>query len=403
MRGPAGHCEEEIMVKVYRCVWIVALAAAVLFLAGIAPATAGVVIYEEGHKKIEIGGRIQVQYARFDPDEGESKDDLFFRRLRPYIAGTVTEDWYAKIQFDFGKSLDNDEVAVKDAYLRYTGFEHLQITVGNQKPPFSREFLTSSKKLQQVERPFTGDHNFGNPDRFLGVKLDGNAFDKKLAYSVAVGAEDHDPAVGRIDFDTPVNDQSDWNQGWLAAGRIDFHPLGAMKYDQGDFHSEKTKFTVSVAAFVWENDDDRNTYTDEDDMTTSTSKVDLDEATGFELSGGVRTHGFSADVQFNRISGDAVDRDFTGGLYEDGTTDLDQISVVAGYMVVRDHLEITAGWQSQDADGYEEAWDCTSIGLNYFWNKYNVKAQLTYQLGENVNGVDGDDADTIFAQMQFVF
>ena len=35
---------------------------------------AGVVIYEEGNKKIEIGGRIQVQYTRFDPDEGESKD-----------------------------------------------------------------------------------------------------------------------------------------------------------------------------------------------------------------------------------------------------------------------------------------------------------------------------------------
>lgn len=237
-----------------------ALAAAVWWLlAGPMPAAAGVVIYEEGNKKIEIGGRVQVQYTQIDVDGEETVDDLFFRRLRLYIAGTVTENWVAKIQFDFGKSFDDDEVAVKDAYIRYTGWDNLQLTVGNQKPPFSREFLTSSKKLQQVERPFTGSHNFGNPDRFLGAKLDGKAVDNKLAYSVAFGAEDHDPAVGRMDFDTPANDQSDWNQGWLAAGRIDFHPLGEMKYDQGDFGPDETRFTISIAAFTWANDDDRNT------------------------------------------------------------------------------------------------------------------------------------------------
>jgi hypothetical protein len=220
---------------------------------------------------------------------------------------------------------------------------------------------------------------------------------------VAFGAEDHDPAVSRMDFDTPANDQSDWNEGWLAAGRIDFHPLGEMNYDQGDFHSDDTRFTISIAAFTWANDDDRNTYTDEEDMTTSTSKVDLEDAAGFELSGGVRTHGFSADVQLNRIRGDTVDSDFTGGLYRDGSTDLDQISLVSGYMVVRDRLEITAGWQSQDADNYEEAWERTSVGLNYFWNRYKVRGQLTYQRGENVNGTRGQDGDTLFAQMQFVF
>ncbi len=380
------------------------MAAAVWWLlAGPMPATAGVVIYEDGNKKIEVGGRIQVQYTQIDLDGEETTDDLFFRRLRFYLSGTVTENWIAKIQLDFGKSFDGDEVSVKDAYLRYTGWETLQLTVGNQKPPFSREFLTSSKKLQQVERPFTGDHNFGNPDRFLGVKLDGQALDRKLTYSVGFGAEDHDPAVGRMDFDTPANDQSDWNQGWLAAGRIDFHPLGEMNYDQSDFHSDETRFTLSIAVFTWANDDDRNTYTDEEDMTTSTSNVDLEDAVGFELSGGVRTHGFSADVQLNRISGDTVDSDFTGGLYRDGSTDLDQFSLVSGYMVVRDRLEITAGWQSQDADNYEEAWERTSVGLNYFWNQHKVKAQLTYQKGENVNGVRGLDSETLFAQMQFVF
>lgn len=390
------------MTEKYR--WVRTVVAAAGFWLVVAPTavSAGVVLYEEGSKKIEVGGRVQVQYQRIDVDGESTTDDLFFRRLRLYVAGTVTEDWYGKLQFDFGKSSD-DEVSLKDAYLRYTGWEDLRLTIGNQKPPFSRQFLTSSKKLQQVERPFTGDHHFGNPDRFLGAKLDGKALDKKLTYSLAFGAENHDPDAAAMDFDTPVNDQSDWNQGWLAAARIDFHPLGAMKYDQGDFHSDKTKFTISVAAFSWSNDDDRNTYTDEDGMTTSGSKVDLNDATGFELSGGVRTHGFSADLQLNRISGDTVDPEFTGGLYKDGTTDLDQISLVGGYMVVKDRLEITAGWQSQDADNYEDAWERISLGLNYFWNQHKVKAQLTYQMGENMNGVRDQDGDTLYAQMQFVF
>ena len=44
-----------------------------------------------------IGGRIQLQYARIDPDMGESTDRMFFRRLRPYIQGSINERWLAKI------------------------------------------------------------------------------------------------------------------------------------------------------------------------------------------------------------------------------------------------------------------------------------------------------------------
>jgi len=150
------------MSEKHRWIRTVVAAAGLWLVAGQVPASAGVVIYEEGTKKIEVGGRVQVQYTQVDVDGEETIDDLFFRRLRFYIAGTVTENWYGKLQFDFGKSIDDDEVSVKDAYIRYTGWEKLQLTVGNQKPPFSREFLTSSKKLQQVERTSVGLNYFWN-------------------------------------------------------------------------------------------------------------------------------------------------------------------------------------------------------------------------------------------------
>ncbi len=376
-----------------------------LILLAVSAAGAGIVVYEEGDKKIEVGGRIQLQYNNVDPDGGDSADDVFFRRLRPYIAGSVTENWYGKIQFDFGKAEDDNEVAVKDAYLKYSGFDvkNLSLSIGNTKTPFAREFLTSSKRQQLVERTFSGDHNFGSPDRQLGLRLDGKNGSKRLGYSVAVGAKSHDPAAGKLDFDSPANEQSDWNEGYVFAGRVDFHPLGAMKFDQGDFRSDDWKYTVGVSAFTWSNDDDVNTYTDPaTGLTTSTSKVDLDQATGYELSGGVRGNGLSFDLAYQTINAETVDTGFTGGIYSSGETDLDKLTIEGGYMIAK-NFEIAAGYETQDADNYATEWERMNVGLNWFFNKHKAKVQLTYRMGENVDGVDGADTDTTYLQTQFVF
>ena len=113
-------------------------AACALAMALVPTADAGVVVYEKDDKKIEVGGRIQLQYLRTDARGGDTEDTTFFRRLRPYIAGTVTKNWWGKIQFDFGKSLDSDEVAIKDAFMQYKGWKNMTLTIGNSKTPFSR-------------------------------------------------------------------------------------------------------------------------------------------------------------------------------------------------------------------------------------------------------------------------
>ncbi len=379
---------------------IFTLALASMVAAVTSRASAGVTVYEKDDTFVEIGGRLQLQYHLTDPDGGDSEDDLFFRRLRPYIAGSATEDWEGKFQFDIGKASDGNEVAVKDAYMRYTGLKNFKITLGNQKPPFSREFLTSSKRQQLVERTFVGDHNFGSPDRMLGVRLDGKSGSKKLAWGASLGSAAIDPDAKKLDFDSPANANSDFNEGWLAAGRIDFHPLGELKMEQGDFKGE-TKFTVSLAAFSWANDDDNNGRTS-GGTTTSSSKPDVDSANGFEISAGLRTHGLSVDAQVQVVDAETVDRAFTGGLYRAGDTQLDIFAVEGGYMLHR-KFEIVGGYESLDADGYQDAWNRTSFGANYFWNKHKVKWQLTYRIGENVNGVTGADQDELFLQWQFVF
>ena len=99
---------------------------------------AGVTVYKDGDKYVKIGGRVQIQYHGEDPSTGSYTDSLFFRRLRPYVEGSLHKDWSGKLQWDMGKASDDNEIAVKEAYVRYLGFEDVTVTLGNLDFPFSR-------------------------------------------------------------------------------------------------------------------------------------------------------------------------------------------------------------------------------------------------------------------------
>jgi phosphate-selective porin OprO/OprP len=389
----------KVFSRVIVCLGILVFIYSVFLVAG--ADAAGITVYKDGDKYVKMGGRIQIQYHQEDPDSGDSTDEVDFRRLRPYIEGSIHKDWIGKFQWDMGGATGDNEIAIKDAYMQYKGVKNMKITMGNANFPFSRELLTSSKKTQLVERTFVGDHNYGTPDRSLGLHITGANGDKKVTYGVSATSASIDPDAKKLDFDTPVNRNSDFNEGWLFGGRVDFHPLGHLKMTQGDFKRD-AKATIGISAFVWNNDDDNNTYT-VGGMSTSGSKADVDSVTGFEVSAAFRGSGFSVDAQYNFFNAETVDSIFTGGIYENGDTDLQNWAIEGGYMAVPDKLEVVAGYQSQDADGYIEEWTRTSFGLNYFIKKHDIKVQGTYRIGKDKDGVDGNDLDEIFIQFQYVF
>lgn len=361
-------------------------------------ATAGITVYKgDNGEYVKIGGRIQMQYHYEDPDNGSSEDEVKFRRLRPYIEGSLHPDWLGKFQLDYGKAEDDNEVAIKDAFMQYKGYENMKVTVGNANFPFSREFLTSSKYQQLVERTFVGDHDYGTPDRNLGVHLTGHTASEKITWGASAASADIDPDNKKLDFDTPVNKNDDFNQGWIVGGRVDFHPLGKVKFSQGDFSGE-TGITIGAAAFTWSNDDDNNTYDP-----GCTSKCDVDSVTGFEVSGAFRGGGFSVDAEYNLFDVELVEDGITSGIYKNSETDLENWALEGGYMVIPNKLELVAGYQNQDADGYDEEWTRQSVGFNYFIRKHDIKVQVTWRMNENVDGIDGNDEDEGFVQAQYVF
>lgn len=373
-------------------------------------ASAGVTLYEEGEKSLEIGGRLQPQYRLVDPDEGTSGDDLFLRRMRFYIEGTVTEDIYGKWQVDFGDASDDPEV--KDAFIEYSGLPTGSITVGNFNVPYARELLASSKRQQFVERTVVGDHNFGVPDRQIGAKYSlGNDF---IQGGIGVFQAGVDPSFGKVDFESNVSSDAEYF-GNMAAGRLNFTPLGEVDdYRQGAFGVEPG-LGIGVNAFTWNNDSD---------VSLDTVDQQYDNITGYGVDAAFRAGYFSADAAYQFTDADTRgDVARTGLVDGNGDAKFSTVLLKAGYMIVPTKLEAVAGFSglSPDDDYYADDGSAIggmdkrySMGLNYFFNKHNAKIQLTYEIGKNVLYADdandqvrtpaniGGDQNRLFLQFQQV-
>lgn len=355
-----------------------------------APVHATGIVYQDGEKFVKFGGRIQVQYHRVDPDGGDSTDSLFLRRLRPEIEGSVHKDWVGKFQWDMGGAEDDDEIAIKDAYLQYKGYGNLNITFGNYTFPFSREQLTSSKYQQLVERTFVGDHNYGSVERQLGLYFDGYNDDKSTFWNVAIASAAIDPSNSKLDWDTLVNKESDFNEGWMIGGRLDF---GGVKNSQANFKGEN-KWGFAIATFSWSNDEDN----------LNNNGSDVDAVTGVELSSAYRNGLLSIDAEYNRFDSELLQPSVgIQGIYSNGKTTLDTFALEGGILFNDNHSEFVLGVQQLDADGYAKTWGRTSVGYNWYLHEHDIKIQFTYQAGKNLNGVDGRDANELFVQTQYVF
>ncbi len=273
--------------------------------------------------------------------------------------------------------------------MQYGGWNNMTLKIGNSSFPFSREFMTPYTKQQLVERTFVGDLNYGTPDKNVGFHLRGNSGDKIITYraSASIGSVLSDNT--RLRFNTPVNKLTGYTDGYMIGGRVDYHPLGFVKFQQGDF-SGKTRFTIGAAAYAWNNDGDLVVNTE-----------DVDSITALEISGAFRSHGFSIDAQYNNFDSELVDAAQTGGLYRNGKTTLNNAAIEGGYMFNK--IELVAGYQTQDADNYATSWNRSSLGANWFIKGNDIKIQLTYRMGENLDGVSGKDKDEIYLQTQFDF
>jgi hypothetical protein len=348
----------------------------------------------DGDRFLEVGARIQLQYKLDDPATGSKTDDIFFRRLRVRVAGSMHKNWKGQVEWDMGKATGDNEIAVKETWMLYSGWNNMTLRIGNSSFPFSREYMTPFTRQELVERTFVGDLNYGTPDKNVGFHLRGHRGDRIITYraSASIGSVQADDT--RLRFNTPVNEIEDYSDGYMIGGRVDYHPLGFVKFQQGDF-SGKTRYTLGASAYAWNNDGDIA-------ITAQQEAEEVDSITALAISGAFRSHGFSIDAQYNTFDSELVDASHSGGLYRNGKTTLNNASIEGGYMFYN-RIELVAGYQTQDADNYATRWKRSSLGANWFIKGNDIKLQLTYRMGENLDGASGNDKDEIFLQTQFDF
>jgi len=135
----------------------------------------------DGRYSFQPFGRIHLDGAVFDDDQSDHPDGATFRRMRLGFKGKVDNDIEYKAELDFGNKNATDSVSFKEVYLAYTGLDNANIKVGNFKPAYGLEEMTSSNYITFIERSLaTGSFATGE---IIGLQ----AYDGGDNYSWAVG------------------------------------------------------------------------------------------------------------------------------------------------------------------------------------------------------------------------
>lgn len=153
--------------------------------------------------RFSAGGRLHLDTARFDEDEVRFGNNSRVRRIRLETKVDVTDNWRASAAIEFA----DNEVDLKSTYFRYSGFDHLTLSVGNFKEPFSLEELSSSNGTIFMERAMLADFA---PGRHVGI---------------GIGAESDSSAIAAGLFGGGISSETEDDAGWGASARYVFLPV----------------------------------------------------------------------------------------------------------------------------------------------------------------------------------
>lgn len=163
----------------------------------------------DGSSSLQIGTLQQIDLAVYDADGPvDLADGSELRRSRISVSGVFLKDWQYRAEYEFGTAATLTPIT--DAYVVYTALKPVTVTVGQFKPPFSLEALTSDKGSTFTERalPF----NLISP---LLVRLPG-------AMVASYGA--HWTLSGGL-FSEPLGNNQSGDEGWGAAARGTYAPV----------------------------------------------------------------------------------------------------------------------------------------------------------------------------------
>lgn len=307
-------------------------------------------------KKISLSGYTQVRYQALE--EAGKIDGFDIRRARVDVKGVISPYWSYRVQFDLAGS-----PKLIDAYTELKINDLLNFTVGQAKIPFSLENLTSSNKLEMIDRSqavealvargkdVIGNHN----GRDIGVQLGGtilNVQDRPLI----------DYRLG-IYNGTGIN-TTDTNEKKDFAARLITHPITGLDLSAGLYNGSRYIAEVKTGTVV----------------TTPARNADRDR------------FGLDLNYDWNDL---AIRAEYLHG--KDDATKREGYYIQGGYYFFQKKLELLAKYDFYDADKSkaDDASTWVVLGANYNFNA-NTRLQFNYTLKQE----EGTSIDNNYASIQ---
>ncbi len=311
-------------------------------------------ISEDSNMQLAFLGQIHAAYS----DDAADKEDIYLRRARIILSGQITDGvrFFAETDNDnAGRNGTTDvETDIQDAFVDLRLAENHWVEVGLILLPFSFENKSSAASLLGL------DYNsevIKMVNTFVwrdyGAELHGN-FGKKFAYRAGV-FDGYDDSASTKNPDAPLR-----YTGHLALNLVGEAETGW--FFTQERLSDKPYLTIGVGG----------DYQEEATRVVSTNgtpdKITDNQAVVFDFQSGCNAGSLALTLN--------------GAWYvwDNAAFEGDTRFVEAG--VRRDQIQLTGKLSDQDPDEGEEKQD-TTVGINYFLKKHNVRCGLEYRWGDN--------------------
>ena len=308
-------------------------------------------------KKITLAGYTQVRYQALE--EAGKADGFDIRRARLDVKGAISPYWSYRVQFDLAGT-----PKLIDAYTELKLNDYLNFTIGQAKIPFSLENLTSSNKLELIDRSQAvealvarGKDVGGNQNgRDIGIQVGGTILKLK----------DRSVLDYRLDlYNGSGINTVDNNENKDYAARLIVHPVAGLDISGALYNGTRFVPEVKTGTVV----------------TTPSKNVNRDRY-GFDLNYDLKDLAIRGEYIYGKD--DQIGRE---GYY-----------IQAGYYFLEKKLQLLAKYDFYDADKAvaknASTWYVLGANINF---SSNVRLQANYTFKQE----EGTSINNNFANIQF--
>ena len=375
---------------------------------------------DDGNFRYKIDGRIMLDtgFVKNDKDaDNDLNPNTEFRRVRLGIKAKMFKNWKGEFDLDFAEN----EVDIKDMWMAYEGFEGFSIKIGNHKPSFSLNEVTTSRWATFMETSAVTD-TFA-PGRHIGISgtTYGNFGIDYFASASLFGDEANE---------NNTDEHSTYGFSTRLVGVPVLSDNGDMVLSLGVNYMRQTPDSEDVDEIKFKAGPEAH-YLDYDYQRVDLKKVDYFDVYGVELAGKYKRLSWQAEYMKNKVSAvkNGAEPEFDGyyvyvsyfltddqrpwdpesaefaGIVPNSKNGAWEVALRYSTLDLNDFDEL--GSSLKDNGGESDAW---TLALNwYINNNFLIKANYIHTeyddaaTGKKGELKGGDTIDAVGMRFQFLF